>query len=150
MKHTPAQLDDVSDFASAVHLYPIVEAVVEYNISQLRDLNRPIAIINAVHTGHNASRASSEDAGGLDLVIHLAQMARIMLIDNLWIEVGLVNGAVGTVISICYEHGRPPDLRLSVLIKFDKYTGPTFPDGSVPITPIHWTWSNSRTQCSRL
>ena len=88
-----------------------------------------------------------EDAGGLDSVVHLAQ---IMLIANLWIDVGLVNGAVGTIISICYECGGPPDLPLSVMIKFDKYTGPTLPDGSVPITPIHWTWSNSGTQCSHL
>ena len=133
-----------------LHLLYTVKAVVEYNISQLRDLNRPIATIKAIHTGHNASRASSEDAGGLDPVIHLAQMARIMLTANLWIDVGLVNGAVGTVISICYERGGPPDLPLSVMIKFDKYTGPTLPDGSVPITPIHQTWSNFGTQYSRL
>lgn len=66
-------------------------------------------------------------------------MAQIMLIANLWIEVGLVNGAVGTVISICYEYGGPSDLPLAVMIKFDRYTGPTLPDGSVPITPIYHT-----------
>lgn len=44
MEHTPAQVEDLSDFVSAVHLYPTVNAVVEYNLSQLQDLNRPIAL----------------------------------------------------------------------------------------------------------
>ena len=45
LKCTPTKIADVLDFACAVHLYPTVEAIVEYNISQLQDLNRPIATI---------------------------------------------------------------------------------------------------------
>jgi len=150
MKHTPSQLDDISEFTTAVRLFPTVQSVAEFNITQLQDINKPIATIKAVHTGHNASKASSEDAGGLDPIIHLAHMARVMLISNLWIEAGLVNGAVGTIISICYEHGGPPDLPLCVMVKFDHYNGPTLPDGSIPISPIRRTWSNSGTTCSRL
>ena len=36
------------------------------------------------------------------------------------------------------------------MIKFDNYTGPVLFDNTVPITPIHQTWSSSETQCSRL
>ena len=132
IKHNPA-LVDVSSFANAVHLFPTKDAVVEHNIDQLHNINWPVATIKAMHTGQNASRASSDDAGGLDPVVHLAVTARVMLITNLWVEVGLVNGAVGTVISICYERGGPPDLPLAILVKFDNYTGPTFPDQTVPI-----------------
>ena len=73
-----------------------------------------------------------------------------MLITNLWVEVGLVNGAVGTVISICYERGGPPDLPLAVMVKFDDYTGPTLPDQTVPITPVRCTWASSACNYSRL
>ena len=37
-----------------------------------------------------------------------------------------------------------------VTVKFDGYTGPTLPDGTVPIPPICRTWSSSGMQCSRL
>ncbi len=73
-----------------------------------------------------------------------------MLTSNLWVEVGLVNGAMGTVEAICYRSGGPPDLPLAVMINFDHYTGPTLPDGTVPITPLRRTWSNSGVQCSCL
>ena len=36
MKQTPSKVDDMSLFLSAVHLFPTVESVVEYNITQLR------------------------------------------------------------------------------------------------------------------
>ena len=73
-----------------------------------------------------------------------------MLISNLWVEVGLVNGAIGTVKAICYQNGGPPDLPLAVIVMFDKYCGPTLHDGTVPVTPIRHTWSSSGVQCSRL
>ena len=69
MKHTPSNVEDVTPFSSAVHLFPTTESVAEYNINQLRSISRPIATIKAVHTGHNASKASSEEAGGLDPII---------------------------------------------------------------------------------
>ena len=56
-----------------------------------------------------------------------------MLITNLWVEMGLDNGALGTVVSILYETGGPPDLPLSVIVRFDNYTGSTFPNLTVPI-----------------
>jgi len=83
MKRTPSQSDDVSEFDSTVRLFPMVHAVVEYNIHAI---NRPIA---AVHSGYNTSKGTSDDAGGLDPVVYLAHTARVMLIANLWVEVGL-------------------------------------------------------------
>lgn len=62
MQQTPSKADDMSLFLSAVHLFPTVESVAEYNITQLRAINKPIALIKAVHTGNNASKASSDDA----------------------------------------------------------------------------------------
>ena len=36
------------------------------------------------------------------------------------------------------------------MVRFDHYSGPTLHDGTVPITPLRRTWSNSGVQCSRL
>ena len=43
-----------------------------------------------------------------------------MLTSNLWVEVGLVNGAMGTVKAICYKVGQaPPHLPIAVMVQFD-------------------------------
>ena len=70
-----------------------------------------------------------------------------MLISNLWVEAGLVNGAMGTVKAICYSSGEPPALPTAVMVTFDSYSGPTLSDGTVPIVPIRRTWGQA---CSRL
>ena len=62
-------------FDDALHLHPTVQAVAEYNVGKLRNAGEPIATIKAVHTGPNASKASSEDASGLEAVICLAHGA---------------------------------------------------------------------------
>ena len=74
-----------------------------------------------------------------------------MLCANLWVDVGLVNGARGTIVAICYENGHsPPDLSVAVMVRFDCYSGPTLSDGSVPICPLRCTWFASNNHCSRL
>ena len=74
-----------------------------------------------------------------------------MLTANLWIEVGLVNGAVGTAVAICYGDGQsPPELPIAVTVKFDSYMGPTLSDGTVPIIPPRHTWFAATHRCSHL
>ena len=151
MTRTPAQVSDESSFDDAVHLFPTIEAVVEHNVSKLYACGQPVATIKAVHTGPNASKASSDDAGGLQPVLCLAKGARVMLSANLWVDMGLVNGAMGTVQAICYHEGAaPPDLPVAVTVLFDKYYGPTLSDGTVPIPPLRRSWATSGSQCSRV
>ena len=83
-------------------------------------------------------------------MICLAHSSRVMLTSNLWTDVGLVNGAMGTIQAICYRSGGPPGLPVAVMVRFDHYIGPTLHDGTVPIPPIRQTWSTSGSQCSRL
>ena len=85
----------------------------------LHQNGQPIAKINAVHKGPSANKGSSDDAGGLEPVIHLAHGARVMLISNLWEESRLVNGSMGTVQAICYPTGGPPTLPTAVMVQFD-------------------------------
>ena len=144
MTRTPTKVQDVCLFSTALHLIPTVKAVVEYNMAQLQASGQPIATIKAVHTGPNAAKAPADDAGGLEAVVCLAKSAHVMLTSNLWVDVGLVNGAMGTVEAICYKTGGPPDLPIAVMVRFDSYSGPTFPDGTVPITPLRRCWSSIR------
>ena len=139
-----------SSFVHALRLFPMVEDVADYNTNRLLECGHPIAEIKAVHTGANASSASPDDAGGLDPVVKLSKSARVMLTSNLWVEMGLVNGAMGTIEAICYLRDKPPALPVAVMIQFDHYSGPTMYNGTVPITPIRRSWFSSGGQCSRL
>lgn len=48
-----------------------------------------------------------------------------MLSANLWVETGLVNGALGQVKEIVYNGGeRPPELPLFVVVQFKNHIGP--------------------------
>ena len=122
----------------------------QHNVAKLQASGQLIATIIAVHTGENAAIALSDDASGLEAAVCLAKSAGIMLTSNLWVEVGLVNGAMGTIEPICYQSRGPPDLLLAVMVRFDYYSGPTLHDSTVPITPLRCTWSNSGVQCSSL
>ena len=66
-----------------------------------------------------ACKASSDEASGLEASITLATGARVMLISNIWIETGLVNGSLGTIKEIVYKSGGPPDLPIAVTVLFD-------------------------------
>ena len=72
----------------------------------------------------------------------LAQSAWVMLTCNLWVDFGLVNGAIRTIKAICYRTGGPPNLPIAVMVHFDKYSGPTLHNGVVPITPIRRSVQN--------
>ena len=60
---------------------PTVDTVAKY-ITKFHQNSQPIAKINAVHKGPSANKGSSDDASGLEPVIHLAHGARVMLISN--------------------------------------------------------------------
>ncbi|EXX79749.1 hypothetical protein RirG_002630 [Rhizophagus irregularis DAOM 197198w] len=78
-----------------------------------------------------------------------------MLRINLWTEVGLVNGSLGTVQEIIFEENQsPPSLPIAVLIEFDNYYGPAIvtEEGKrlVPVSPIRYSWEGKKVTCSRL
>uniref|UniRef100_A0A1X7V3U4 Uncharacterized protein n=1 Tax=Amphimedon queenslandica TaxID=400682 RepID=A0A1X7V3U4_AMPQE len=43
---------------------------------------------------------------------------------------------MGTVEDICYKETTRPHLPVAVMVRFDRYTGPTVHDGTVTITPL--------------
>ena len=78
-----------------------------------------------------------------------------MLIANIWVSAGLVNGAMGTITDILFkEKPEYTSLPAVILVSFDKYNGPTLTniDGLkvVPIIPIRRMWEGSSSSYSRL
>jgi ATP-dependent DNA helicase PIF1 len=126
------------------------------NIEMLGKLNRPVAKIKAVHTGSSeAKRANSDVAKGLEAELLVTKGCRVMLTSNLWTKAGLVNGCMGIVQDTLFEGQGPPALPTAVLIKFEKYNGPTIKTTEgvevVPIAPIKRSWEDKNgTNCSRL
>ena len=73
-----------------------------------------------------------------------------MLSPNMWTEQGLVNGSMGTIVAILYRSGGPPDLPIVVVVRFDKYHGPTWGgERCVPIAPISRSWRTGNREMSR-
>lgn len=143
-------------FSDAIHLLTTWDEVDRVNTDMLRSLNCPIAKILAEHTGGSEARkATSDVAKGLEAQLLLAKGARVMLTANVWTQVGLVNGAMGTIQDIIFGNEGPPSLPIAVFISFDKYEGPTISNSEgvkvVPIVPIKRAWEGKNgTHCSRL
>ena len=109
-------------------------------------LNRPVARINAIHTGGaEARQADFDTAKGLEPQLLLSRGARAMLRANLWTEAGLVNGTVGIVQEIVFkENQSPPSLPTVILVEFDDYSDPAIitlkGKRVIPISPIRHSW----------
>ena len=136
LERDPSKVTNCDDFEDAVHLYYDKQSVASYNMTKLQTLATPIARIDAIHNNPSAASAKSDDAGGLYPVVFLAVGAQVMLTANLWQEVGLCNGAAGTVYQILYQDGhKPPHLPVAVLVDFHNYTCEEFRNEAVLFLP---------------
>lgn len=72
-----------ANFTDAVHLYFDKNSVAQHNMDRLQSLHKPIARINAIHSHTAAASAKSDEAGGLEPVVFLAEGAKVMLTCNL-------------------------------------------------------------------
>ena len=110
LSRSPQDASNFQEFHDAVSLFYDKASVAQYNISSLHQLGTPVAAIKAVHSSAAAAAAAaqSDEAGGLEPVVFLANGAKAMLTANLWPEVGLCNGAAGTVASILFAEGHHP------------------------------------------
>jgi ATP-dependent DNA helicase PIF1 len=154
------QRDDVTNitasdegFRSCLRLFPTHEAVFRYNFQKLKEMKVSVVVTQAEHPcgGKLAANACAETAGGLEAVVALCVGARVMLVQNLWVACGLVNGSIGTVRGILFVDGsRPPALPSAVLVEFDSYTGPSLqPQNVIPITPRTTHWLEKGKACAR-
>ncbi|KAK3922031.1 ATP-dependent DNA helicase [Frankliniella fusca] len=139
-------------FRDAMHVYTKRDEVAAHNLAKLVELDEPVALLLARHNNAKAKEGSADAAQGLEKEVRLSKGSRVMLRSNLWLAAGLVNGATGTVVDIIYEPNKAPpnDLPVAVMVRFDKYSGPTMADGSVPIATQLRGWDDSQgTHCTR-
>lgn len=124
----------------------------------MRDLRVPVKQLKAEHTGAGAQEASFEDGGNLHKNMPLCIGARVMLLENLWTERGLVNGALGTVRDFTWAEGSntSTDLPVAIMVEFDHYEGPGVfnqdDDATrpvIPITPSKRQYQIGNTACTR-
>ena len=131
---------NVSQFTGAARLSYSNQQVASFKYEKFKQLQHPIACIEARHSSKAAKNSSSDDMSGLEPTVYLSKNARVMLTMNLWPSVGLCSGATGTVIDIIYQRDhRPPCLPIAVVVKFDGYRGISFSDQEpslVPISPV--------------
>jgi ATP-dependent exoDNAse (exonuclease V) alpha subunit len=89
--------------------------------------------------GDVGKKATYEEAGNLHVILLLSLGAQVMLIENIWIENGLVKGALGTIHDIIWSASLDcrRDPPFVVLVAFDGYSGPALNGDGVPkIVPI--------------
>jgi hypothetical protein len=73
-------------------------------------------------------------------------MPKVMLLWNINITLGLVNGSIGYVVGFIYNEGKnTPSLPYSIIISFDDYTGVPFFSGVdqekwVPVLASEYKW----------
>ena len=136
----PSNTTNLTEFQNATRLYFSNEEVANYNFEKLSALHNLIAHVNARHSSDLAKKASPDEMAGQETCVFLAKGAQVMLTLNLWTDVGLCNGATGTVIDFIYaDNHQPPDLPQAVIVKFDNYKGPSISksiSSCLPICPI--------------
>jgi ATP-dependent DNA helicase PIF1 len=138
---------------NALRLYFTKVEMHERNSTKLVALNRPIKKISACHTGRKAAKALEEEADNLLAEIYMCIEAKVMLTTNLWNKVGLANGSMSTIHNMSWDVRQDITSMSSViLVKFDGYTGPAFPDcgeGIIPIFPVTRQFEYKSVSCSR-
>jgi ATP-dependent DNA helicase PIF1 len=148
-----------TEFDTTVRLCAKRVDVALINHQCIRDFERPVLAVLAQHNNPIWANINAADAGNLDARIMLCIGASIMLLQNIWTEHGLVNGATGIIHNIVWDASvedrrvQPPK---ALLVIINGYTGPalfTTEEGEkvipvFPISPDFWD-ATTRTAGSR-
>jgi ATP-dependent DNA helicase PIF1 len=97
------------------------------NSTNLAATNWPVKKISAQHTGQKAAKVLEEEAENLLPEVHICIGAKVMLTTNLWSEIGLANGSMGTIHDISWDIGLDISSMPSVILVKCKGCKPSYP-----------------------
>lgn len=148
---------------SMPHVYVTRAKVNDYNVQKLNNLQGEKTVLSAVDRKPSSLKnfclADDEKyTGGLPKDITIAIGARVMLLRNVDVSDGLVNGSQGTVVDIIFTRNTP----IAVMVSFDsakvgrnarintKFDLSKYADTVVPITPMEVTFSPTTSSTARV
>jgi hypothetical protein len=115
-------IDKVASFNDAIRFYNTCAAVGKYNAIRLRDLLRPVVVIKSVDTGVGVQKVTPDQYDTVQNLT-LCISTKVMLIQNIWVELGLVNGTTGTVEDVVWkEHADVKKDQPQALLAFRRYS----------------------------
>ncbi len=137
---SPERREELHD--KAIWIYTTNEEVREHNYRKLAQKCRgdnPLVSIpyHFVRKKEKANHFSSSKKSGFSVV--MSRDCRVSITDNIWQEVGLYNGAMGTVVDIRYSKDKHPlrgDLPEYIVVSMDTYSGPIWDENNPTYVPI--------------
>ena len=124
----------VAGFNNAIRLYSIRAAIGKYNTIRLRDLLQLVVAIKLVNTSVGTRKVTPNQCDTIEnLALYIG--AKVILIQNIWVKLGLVNGTTSIVKDIIQKGHADikKDQPQLLLIAVDRYNGPAL-----------FTWQDSK------
>ena len=115
----------VAGFNNAIWLYSIRAAISKYNTTQLCNLLQPVVAIKLVNTSIGVRKVTPNQCDTIEnLALYIG--VKVILIQNIWVELGLVNSTTNIVKDIIQKEYADikKDQPQSLLIAVDGYNGP--------------------------
>ena len=112
-------------FNNAIQLYSTHAAVSKYNTAQLHDLLQLVVAIKSVNTGIGIQKVTPNQYNIIkNLALYIS--VKVILIQNIWVKLGLVNSTTGTVEDIIQKEyvDIKRDQPQSLLVAVDRYNRP--------------------------
>lgn len=156
------ETSDQNYMVDSLHIFARNSDVDTHNEKMMHGLNKPILSLNAKEKRPSCLKdyTTSDDSrftGGVAKEILLCKGSRVMIIRNIDVQDGLVNGAQGTVLGFIPNTTNGKVVK-AVVIQFDKpgvgsaaiaasrFNLSAFPANAVPITPVDVKFTLSKSQ----
>jgi hypothetical protein len=142
----PDQAKQIANDETTLFLFAKNEPRIAYNRAKLREVhtpNNPVARVRPHYTDDDdipKQRQPRHFDNQVDPATYICRNARVEIKGrNILPQLGLYNGAMGTVLDIVYNEGENPnegDLPRYVLVRLPSYKGPAFLPNDPKVVPV--------------